>query len=526
MSLKISDMMKLPCLQQASVVGGKNGLEKTVSTVSVLEYTNADDLQESLFNSIEMLGGELIITCFAEIRDDVNAQCLTLKRLSAVGEVGLVLFYVGIVMKKVDKRLIKLADELAFPIILMPEDKGKLRYSEVIGDVMFALFQNQMSETQFKDDILERISRLPFYQRSIENVLRLLSDRVKASLLVTDASDDLLNMACYPRSLDLDAADILNEKKYSAQRTVRTTIGSRLNVYVVKLDGAISADDTAQIADVLRMSVNMWNQSHTEMVLPELVKAILQDEPIKMRRIAAAFNIDIESIHSMFLITPIDGDIATFDKAISVFKAEVKPICNTIITDIYNQDIVAFIDTPRNSDLPSVAEALSETLEREGIPAIITLCLNLSDSSQVRRVYLTSSNSLATARLIYPFRKVFTHHDMTFADECRAILEQGEQIVRVNTSLLDCLKTDDPAFTADLLETLTVYLLDSDSNMRDCAERLFIHLNSVKYRIRRAGELFSFKVGHLPETLEVYRAVALIRLLVVQKDNQTPSKIN
>jgi DNA-binding PucR family transcriptional regulator len=135
-------------------------------------------------------------------------------------------------------------------------------------------------------------------------------------------------------------------------------------------------------------------------------------------------------------------------------------------------------------------------------------------------------NSLATVRLIYPFRKVFTHHDVTFADGCRTILEQGEQAVRANTSLLDCLNTDDLAFSADVIETLTVYLLDCDGNMPACAERLFIHLNSVKYRIKRASEQFGFKVGHLPETLEVYRAVALCRLLVVQKDNQAPAKIS
>jgi sugar diacid utilization regulator len=379
---------------------------------------------------------------------------------------------------------------------------------------------------------------------------------------VTDASGNLLNMACYPRSLDLDATEVVHGGKYAAHReirTIRTTTGSRLNVYIVTpdvsintdvsvntddadaaihvpakasvnvsvgADGSINPDDAAQIADVLRMSVNMWSQNHTEMVLPELVKAILQDEPIKMRRIAAAFNIDIASIHSMLLITPVDGGITVFDKAVSILKTELAAICKTIVADIYNTDIVAFIDTPTHSDLPSAAEALGEALEQEGVSAVVTLCLHLSDTAQVRRVYLTIQNALATTRLIYPSRNVFTLHDVTFADECRLILERGEQVVRANISPLDCLDTGDPIFSADLLETLTVFLLDSDGNMRDCAERLYIHLNSVKYRIKRAGERLGFKIGHLPETLEVYRGLALRRLLIVQKDNHSPFKIS
>lgn len=169
MSLRISDLMKLPCFLQATVAGGSNGLQKQVSTVSVLEYASADELQENILNSIKFLGGELVISSMADARNDVSAQCTTIRRLADVGEVGIVLFYVGIILPKVDHRLIKLADELAFPIIVMPENRRDLRYSEVIENVMFAIFQEQMSKKLFKDDILERISRLPFYQRSIEN---------------------------------------------------------------------------------------------------------------------------------------------------------------------------------------------------------------------------------------------------------------------------------------------------------------------------------------------------------------------
>jgi sugar diacid utilization regulator len=379
---------------------------------------------------------------------------------------------------------------------------------------MFAIFQEQTNEKNFKDEILERISRLPFYQRSIDTVLRLLSDRTKASLLLTDASGELLNTACYPRSLALDTESVIGGGKYASRHTIYTAVGSRLELYCVKQEGEIAADDAAQISDVIRLSVNLWSQSHSERVLPELVKAILQDEPIKMRRIAEAFKINVRSIHNMWVITPENNDAQVFQRILELLQDELFPICKTIVADIYNNEVVTFLDTPADCDLPSVAVNLSEMLKAAGINATLVSCLNLADTAQVRRVYLQIQNAFHTARAIFPLKRVFSQHDVSFADSCRLLIEQGENAVRNYTALLDCLVTGDPAYKADLLETLTVYLLDSGSDRVRCAQLLFVHINSVKYRLKRIDERFGFRIGKLPETLELYTATALKRLFV------------
>ena len=54
-------------------------------------------------------------TGFMNNPDDVELQCTNLRRMAAIGEVGVILFYVGIVMKKVDRQLIEVATRLIFP---------------------------------------------------------------------------------------------------------------------------------------------------------------------------------------------------------------------------------------------------------------------------------------------------------------------------------------------------------------------------------------------------------------------------
>ena len=60
---------------------------------------------------------------------------------------------------------------------------------------------------------------------------------------------------------------------------------------------------TRQAVEVVQLAVSMWSEKHDRIVIGELVRAILQDEPMKMRRLADIFNVDVASINSMWLIS-------------------------------------------------------------------------------------------------------------------------------------------------------------------------------------------------------------------------------
>jgi hypothetical protein len=121
MRVTIRTLLNLPSLSHAKVVAGEKGLDKVVDSISVLEYSEPTPLQEAFFDEIEFYGNEIAVAGFAHIKDDVDAQCQTIMRLHKIGEVGLILYYVGIFVPKIDKRLIDLANELDFTLICMPE---------------------------------------------------------------------------------------------------------------------------------------------------------------------------------------------------------------------------------------------------------------------------------------------------------------------------------------------------------------------------------------------------------------------
>ena len=166
MSVTVADLLELPSMRGARVLGGHKGLGRIVSSISILESVNPAYLTDGMFPDGEFFGSEIVITGFLNILDDVELQCANIRRLAEGGEVGLILFYVGVYMKSVDQRLIDLADEYDFVLITMPEGEKLLRYSEVIMDVTECIYRDRMRRESIVSDILGRISDLPAHQRS------------------------------------------------------------------------------------------------------------------------------------------------------------------------------------------------------------------------------------------------------------------------------------------------------------------------------------------------------------------------
>ena len=75
MSVTIADLLTLPSMRGAQVLGGARGLSKIVSSISVLESTDPSVLIDCLFPKDEFFGSEIVITGFLNALDDVECQC-------------------------------------------------------------------------------------------------------------------------------------------------------------------------------------------------------------------------------------------------------------------------------------------------------------------------------------------------------------------------------------------------------------------------------------------------------------------
>ena len=92
--------------------------------------------------------------------------------------------------------------------------------------------------------------------------------------------------------------------------------------------------------------------------------------------------------------------------------------------------------------------------------------------------------------------------------------ESGQSYEAASQACLDAIgPVQKDSEELDLTKTLSVYLLDGEMSVTLTSELLYVHKNTVKYRIRRISNLLGYKMGKMPELLDLYKACAVRRLM-------------
>lgn len=64
----------------------------------------------------------------------------------------------------------------------------------------------------------------------------------------------------------------------------------------------------------------------------------------------------------------------------------------------------------------------------------------------------------------------------------------------------------------ELIETLCSYLLDAQSELKTASELLYVHRNTVLYRLNKIKSLLGFDIAKMPQAYDIYMAVSLYRI--------------
>lgn len=129
-------------------------------------------------------------------------------------------------------------------------------------------------------------------------------------------------------------------------------------------------------------------------------------------------------------------------------------------------------------------------------------------TADARSAYLTFCRHGETAARLWPGRQALTLEQARFAGQISGILAQGEGQTGACLGVLAPIRED-----GELLRTLEVYLLDADMEVSRTAQLMYLHKNTIKYRLARLTEKLGCPPGRMPEAAALYQAAALRRLL-------------
>jgi len=268
LSLTINEILKLPHFKNAKVLASKRNLGRMVTSVSVLEYSIPNKILDDFLSQNVITGSEVILTAFSSVSDDIDKQCRIIKEMSLYGEVAIFIYYVGIILPKIDEKLIKAAEDIGIVLVCMEKNNLSLRYSDGISDIMEQVIANR-KYNNFEGEMLTQISLLPENQRTILSVLSLLRDTIKSTLIIRSFSDSkLLNLVISPESFENTIINNINNNQIPKSWWVKDfllheTEGPSMKLSIIKIDGIPLANEICTaVLNVIQLFLNIWNPGH------------------------------------------------------------------------------------------------------------------------------------------------------------------------------------------------------------------------------------------------------------------------
>lgn len=531
MSITIKDCLQLPSLSLGNVIAGHKGLNNIVNTVSVVEFDNYDDNFRT--------ANELLITAFYSIKDDVSAQCIAIEEFKRSGDVGMVLFYSDMILKSISPKVIETANNLDFPIILLPGDNMGLRYSDVINDVMEAIFINRKTSNFFVNNTIERISQLSESNRNITSVLKFASDYAKAAFFLCDNSLNLIAASYWPSTNKIDFELVKSvfknddNLKFSIVDSLITNYsyeyhkvpfldknGTSLNLFAINRNNRLNSTVLNQIIEVIQLFAVIWNYNLNLSIKEALIPALIQGNLELINSIAVDQNINLSAINAIMFID-VNAEVSEAS-SLAISKQLVNKIqlifqgnCNNIIVDIFGKHIVILGSYNKSLAFDNILlDELSNELKKLKYKNYFAFFTDLNIRIEARNVYIKYCDNIEIASKIYPYTTFFSSTEIEFALKCKNILNSVNNEKQHYFELLSPIMEDNEE---DLLLTLTTYFLDANSESKKTAELLFVHRNTIQYRLSKIKTMLNCEINKLPMSYEVYLAVALYRITSFQR---------
>lgn len=532
MSITVEDCLKLPSLRRSRVIAGRKGLSNLVNSVTVLEVVDsvAFDFGKPIKNS------DMVLTSFYTIKDDPKAQCDHIDYMCHTGDACLVIYYLGVFMKEIHPSVIEMADKLNFPVILMPEGRTDCFYNEVIGEVHEAIFRDLSSSNDFIDTIASLVSRLPENRKNISTLMRLISDNLKCTFLLSDTSLNNVCLSTWPASNEI-TADVISSLYENAATTAEYCVDTsyhdmpirvfcvpfsafeyrNFSIYAADDFGRLTLDDMYRVIELLQIFSKLWELDSNNILENALVPAIVEGDEKKMYNLAAKLGIDIDAINTAIIIRPVfDHDstkeqINTMRRLIRAVKDSASSFNKEIIIDTYGLYIICFIVYA--STMESDNEYLEEmTKVMDTIIPQYTIAFFPNDDNvqDVRKTYLLYTEYIPHVIEIFPCKKKLSYGDLMFAKHCHDMIKEKNEDYRICRNVLrPLLESDD---CGELLKTLAVYYLDADCEVKKTAKLLYIHRNTVQYRLNKIRTITNFKTDDHLDSYLMYTAIACWRL--------------
>ncbi|MGI6485904.1 MAG: PucR family transcriptional regulator [Tepidanaerobacteraceae bacterium] len=524
--ISVRKAIEIGGLKKGVVIAGHGGLDKQISSVSVLEATSSE-----VANWIR--GGELFITSFYSIADDIDKQLNIIRILAQRSCSGLVICSLGFWLKQVSEEVISLANNLNLPLILVPSD---MAYVDIITPLMDEILKIEKEKLLFASNVQKQLYDVILADKDVHDLLSTLGSIIKKRLALFDSdniciSKHKVKSEEIPEIKQIVKRNIVDFRNPSplwvSQKKVLIypiILTSQYYGYLVILD-MIDKDEKILLTigqAIIAIGLMFTKKKRFEDMKDTLKRDFIADlmtwnfsnETVAHTR-AKSFGWDLTNKH-LLLICNIDNfnDLNKQNKAegsMLYAKNFILPKIEEIILNDNSKNLVGL-----RSDLIIVLlegkedeKNLYKRAKKLGDRIIkyakdnqlfisIGICNYFGKIQDISKGYKEAIKAIKLGRKIFGRGNCIFYSDLgvyTLLDQ----LANRESTKKIVDQALERLKEYDLQTKSSLLQTLEK-LIEHNGNMQAVSDELYLHKNTIFYRKNKITSL----LGHDP-LLNPYR---------------------
>lgn len=527
MSITVRQALTIGGLQCSRLIAGEAGLDRPVACVDILE------VHEPLLWIKE---NELLLTTCYSVRENPAGQLAILRAMANASSAALAIKF-GRFIGQPPPAMLKLADEVALPLIDVPDS---ISFMEITHPLMTAIINCHAEQLEYSEKIHRRLTRLALetnglaaitdeLARSIgmavaiynESFSRLAASAVVAQLFADSASLD----AAVRRALTTPPSGNSLYRAVTVKPLTTVVAGHICRIFPVEAQErrygyilVIDHSDADQLSEVQNIAIEHGvtvaalqlirdnavyeaRQSYQRGLLEDLIAGQLKNREVVISRCqAAGLTLDRPFIISVLVPDRLPGPLPErpdeYALAVRGFTYELQRLCRTV----FSGWPAAVTIVPRGDDIIAIfplAKRLSSRESRSRLAGLhqelhkqvgrrwpgVTVTLGISDAAgdvlQFSERYGAAKHVVSITRKIHGPGRTSFEEDMKIYTLLSGLGKSVEQFYQDVLGPIDNPRVKN---RRELLQTLRVYL-ECQSNSGEAAEKLFIHRNTLRYRL-------------------------------------------
>ena len=528
MSITIENMLKIESLSELKILAGYTGLQREVSSVSVIDAPDVNNWVK---------GGEFFITTGYCMKDDPKKIEELIVEINKSGASAF-----GIKLNRfidvLPDSALEMANKLSFPIIQIPEH---CTFIDIINPTLLAIINEQAKKLQYSENVHNSFTQLVINGADTQKIVKTLREILKIDVAFYGTYYENVYIEAYSdkfsndiKSLNLD--EILLKYNHYGIDIDKKNYGYIIisnNRLIYEYDEiAIEHASTVLKFQKQKKISNMQVESRyrSEFVRDLIINNIKNSEEVENRAEFYGWNfskgivsiiVDIDDFKMQYLKMDDKEKIHTLeDTKLIIFE-----LANKIMKKYFNQvvyttfsDNIVFLVIPLCEDkieffkqLKKICEEICASIFRENTFTVIIGIGNYTSSvMNIYKSYENARSAVKLGRTIYKCNRVIFYDELGLYKLLASIYKSNDAKEFYLSNLGKLIEYDMKNKT-DLLSTLN-YIVQNNWNLRATSKDMYVHYNTTKYRFNKIIDLINADLRNPEQRINIAISLKLMEM--------------